>query len=60
VLSIVDLAEKQLSGNQARRETLVSCSGNTRTTLVVLNQDQPIVSMTVQRSSTTWLLVREP
>jgi mannose-6-phosphate isomerase-like protein (cupin superfamily) len=41
VLSIVDLAEKQLSGNQARRETLVSCSGNTRTTLVVLNQDQP-------------------
>jgi len=41
VLSIVDLAEKQLSGNQARRETLVSCSGNTRTMLVVLNQDQP-------------------
>ena len=40
VLSIVDLAEKQLSGNQPRRETLVSCSGNTRTTLVLLNQDQ--------------------
>src|SRR6185503_2441963 len=40
VLSIVDLAERQLSGNQARRETLVSCSGNTRTLLVVLNQDQ--------------------
>jgi mannose-6-phosphate isomerase-like protein (cupin superfamily) len=40
VLSIVDLAEKQLAGNQPRRETLVSCSGNTRTTLVVLNQDQ--------------------
>ena len=40
ILSIVDLAEKQLSGNQARRETLISCSGNTRTTLVVLNQDQ--------------------
>ena len=40
ILSIVDLAEKQLSGNQPRRETLVSCSGNTRTTLVVLNQDQ--------------------
>ena len=40
ILSIVDLAEKQLSGNQARRETLVACSGNTRTTLVVLNQDQ--------------------
>ena len=40
VMSIVDLAEKQLSGNQARRETLVSCSGNTRTLLVVLNQDQ--------------------
>lgn len=41
VLSIVDLAEKQLSGSQARRETVVSCSGNTRTTLVLLNQDQP-------------------
>ena len=40
ILSIVDLAEKQLSGNQARRETLVACSGNTRTTLVLLNQDQ--------------------
>jgi len=40
VISIVDLAEKQLSGNQPRRETMVSCSGNTRTTLVVLNQDQ--------------------
>lgn len=40
VLSIIDLAEKQLTGNQARRETVVSCSGNTRTTLVVLNQDQ--------------------
>jgi mannose-6-phosphate isomerase-like protein (cupin superfamily) len=39
-LSIVDLAEKQRSGNQPRRETLVSCSGNTRTTLVLLNQDQ--------------------
>jgi len=41
VLSVVDLAEKQLGGNQARRETLVACSGNTRTTLVLLNQDQP-------------------
>ena len=40
VLSIVDLAERQLGGNQPRRETLVSCSGNTRTTLVLLNQDQ--------------------
>jgi len=40
VMSIVDLAERQLSGNQPRRETLVSCSGNTRTMLVVLNQDQ--------------------
>jgi mannose-6-phosphate isomerase-like protein (cupin superfamily) len=41
VLSMVELAEKQLSGNQPRRETLVACSGNTRTTLVLLNQDQP-------------------
>jgi hypothetical protein len=41
-LSIVDLIERELiSGNQPRRETLVSCSGNTRSTLVQLNQDQP-------------------
>jgi len=41
-LSIVGLLEKELiPGNQPRRETLISCSGNTRTTLVQLNQDQP-------------------
>jgi mannose-6-phosphate isomerase-like protein (cupin superfamily) len=41
-LSIVGLLEKELvPGNQPRRETLVSCSGNTRTMLVQLNQDQP-------------------
>lgn len=40
-LSIVDLVERELiPNNQPRRETLVSCSGNTRTTLVQLNQDQ--------------------
>ena len=39
--SIVAMIEKELiSNNQARRDTLVSCSGNTRTTLVQLNQDQ--------------------
>ena len=41
-LSIVDLIERELiNGNQPRRESLVACSGNTRTTLVQLNQDQP-------------------
>jgi len=35
------LVEKEYVGNQPRRETLLSCSGNTRTTLVQLNQDQP-------------------
>jgi mannose-6-phosphate isomerase-like protein (cupin superfamily) len=41
-VSIVDLVERELiSGNQPRRETLVACSGNTRSTLVQLNQDQP-------------------
>jgi mannose-6-phosphate isomerase-like protein (cupin superfamily) len=41
-LSIVDLIERELiPNNQPRRETLVSCSGNTRSTLVQLNQDQP-------------------
>jgi len=30
-----------IQGNQPRKDTLVSCSGNTRSTLVQLNQDQP-------------------
>lgn len=41
-LSIVDLIERELiAGNQPRSDTLVSCSGNTRSTLIQLNQDQP-------------------
>jgi mannose-6-phosphate isomerase-like protein (cupin superfamily) len=41
-VSIVDLVEHELiSSNEPRRETLVACSGNTRTTLVQLNQEQP-------------------
>lgn len=39
-LSVVDLIEKEYVGNQPRRESLLSCSGNTRTTLVQLTQDQ--------------------
>ena len=39
-VSVVDLIEKEYVGNQPRRESLLSCSGNTRTTLVQLNQDQ--------------------
>jgi mannose-6-phosphate isomerase-like protein (cupin superfamily) len=40
-VSVIDLVERELiNNNQPRRETLVSCSGNTRTTLVQLNQDQ--------------------
>jgi mannose-6-phosphate isomerase-like protein (cupin superfamily) len=40
-LSIVDLAERELIENsQPRRDTLVACSGNTRTTMVQLNRDQ--------------------
>jgi mannose-6-phosphate isomerase-like protein (cupin superfamily) len=41
-LSLVDLIERDLiPNNQPRRDTLVSCSGSTRSTLVQLNQDQP-------------------
>ncbi len=40
-LSLVDLAERQLiSGKDPRRDTLVACSGNTRSMLVQLNQPQ--------------------
>jgi mannose-6-phosphate isomerase-like protein (cupin superfamily) len=41
VLSLVELAEKELDRKQPRRESLVACSGNTRATLLQLNQDQP-------------------
>jgi mannose-6-phosphate isomerase-like protein (cupin superfamily) len=42
VVPIVDLIERELIGNdEQRRETLVACSGNTRTTLVQLNDSQP-------------------
>jgi mannose-6-phosphate isomerase-like protein (cupin superfamily) len=41
VVSIVDLVERELiSGNAPRKDTLVSCSGNTRTMLIQLNQPQ--------------------
>jgi mannose-6-phosphate isomerase-like protein (cupin superfamily) len=41
-LTIVDMVERELIGNsEPRRETLVACSGNTRTTLVQLNENQP-------------------
>lgn len=41
-LSIVDLIERELISNtQPRRDTIVSCSGNTRSTLIQLNEDQP-------------------
>ncbi len=41
VLSVIDLAERELiSSNQPRKDTLVACSGNTRSLLVQLNQPQ--------------------
>jgi mannose-6-phosphate isomerase-like protein (cupin superfamily) len=40
-LSIVTVIERELiSGSEPRRETLLACSGDTRTTLLQLNQDQ--------------------
>ncbi|MEQ1574989.1 MAG: cupin domain-containing protein, partial [Vicinamibacterales bacterium] len=37
----VEYLDRQLIRNEPRKETLISCSGNTRATLVQLNQDQP-------------------
>jgi mannose-6-phosphate isomerase-like protein (cupin superfamily) len=39
--SIVDTLEKEFVGKQPRRETLLSCSGNLRTTMIQLNDTQP-------------------
>ena len=41
ILSLVDLAEKEYERKLPRRESVVSCSGNTRTMLLQLNGDQP-------------------
>jgi len=41
ILSVVDLVERDLIGNNVpRKDTLVACSGNTRTMLVQLNEPQ--------------------
>jgi mannose-6-phosphate isomerase-like protein (cupin superfamily) len=39
--SIVDTLEKDFVGKQPRRESLLSCSGNLRTTMIQLNDTQP-------------------
>jgi hypothetical protein len=40
--SLIDLVERELIGrDDPRRESLVACSGNTRSTLLQLNQEQP-------------------
>jgi mannose-6-phosphate isomerase-like protein (cupin superfamily) len=40
-LSLVDLAERELiGGREPRKDTLVACSGNTRSMLIQLNQPQ--------------------
>jgi mannose-6-phosphate isomerase-like protein (cupin superfamily) len=41
LLSIVDLLDKEFIGRAPRRETLLSCSGSLRTTMVQLNDPQP-------------------
>jgi hypothetical protein len=40
-VSIVDLIEKEYVGRQPRRESLLSCSGNTRTTMLQINEPLP-------------------
>jgi hypothetical protein len=40
-LDIPALLEKEFIGSQPRRETLLSCSGNTRTTMIQLNAPLP-------------------
>lgn len=40
-LAVPDLLEKNFVGTQPRRETLLSCSGNTRTTMIQLNTPLP-------------------
>ncbi len=39
-IQLLDLLEKEFIGKQARRESLLSCSGNARTTMIQLNEQQ--------------------
>jgi hypothetical protein len=41
ISSLLDLLDKQFVGKAPRRETLIACSGNTRTTLIQLNEPLP-------------------
>jgi mannose-6-phosphate isomerase-like protein (cupin superfamily) len=41
IQSVPDVIEKNFIGNQMRRETLLSCSGNVRSTLIQLNGPLP-------------------
>jgi hypothetical protein len=41
VVSLVDLAMKELDRRQPRLESLVACSGEARSTLLQINEDQP-------------------
>lgn len=41
VTSVLDVLDKQFVGKQSRRETLIACSGNTRTMLIQLNEPLP-------------------
>ena len=40
-LSVVDLLEKEFVGRNPRRESLLSCSGSTRTTMLQVNEPLP-------------------
>jgi mannose-6-phosphate isomerase-like protein (cupin superfamily) len=41
LLSILELLEKEFIGRQPRKETLLGCSGNLRSTMIQLNEPQP-------------------
>jgi hypothetical protein len=40
-VSVPDLLERNFVGTQPRRETMLACSGNTRTTMIQLNMPLP-------------------
>jgi mannose-6-phosphate isomerase-like protein (cupin superfamily) len=40
-LGVVDVLEKDFVGRQARRESVLSCTGNLRTSMIQLNEPMP-------------------
>ena len=59
-LDVTVLLEKEFVGKAPRRESLLSCSGNERTTMIQLNEEMPPRRTRTRMRCTTCLVARAP